>query len=133
MTDKQKSFIAEVHNDGTKVRITMGREEMELTPEELDTVIQELGVRRAMMTPAIPHNLEPNPRMVPTTAPIFAAGVHDPQNKVIVTALRHPGYGWLAFLHNVDQAKNMCGAIGHCIKTVEPIQMPKPKIILPGG
>lgn len=133
MTEKQKHFVAEVHQDRTKIRLSMGKEELELSAEDLDTLIRELGQRRTMMTPPVPMALEPNPRFAQIPNPPWQMGVVNKEEKIIVLLMRHPAYGWFGNLFHIDMAKRMIEGLGQTIRAIEPVQLPKKQIILPPG
>lgn len=130
---EQKHFVAEVHQDRTKVRLSMGKEELELNADELDILIRELGVRRAMMTPHIPMQLEPNPRFLQVSNPPWHMGIVDKQEKVMVLLLRHPAYGWIGNVLPLNGAKKLLEGLAGTVRELEPVVLPEKKLILPPG
>jgi len=130
---REKHFVAEVHQDRTKIRLSMGKEELELTAEDLDILIRELGARRVMMTPMIPTHLEPNPRFVQVGNPPWQLGIVDKEQKVMVMLVRHPAYGWVGNVFPLNAAKKLLEGLAGVVRMLEPVQIPDKKIILPPG
>jgi len=126
-----KHFVAEVHQDRKSIRLSMGKSELTLDAAELDVLIREIGMRRSMMDPPIPTRLDPNPRFVPVSNAAFVSGVQDMERKVAALLFRHPGYGWQGYVYHVDQLREVVKTIETTLRQIEPIQLPKSRIIMP--
>jgi hypothetical protein len=133
MTEK-KHFVAEVHDDRTKVRLTMGKEELTLDAAEMDTLIMELGKRRKMMADSVPMQLDPHARIPDFVfgSPVMIGRPGD--EKFGFIGLRHPGFGWMAYAFPAHEMRAIRDGADKVAKMIEPIEMPsKPSIIMPGS
>lgn len=61
---------------------------------DLDELILALGAVRAALADAVPEELEPPARVATTRDPAWLVEVQDGRR---IACFRHPGYGWLAF------------------------------------
>jgi hypothetical protein len=117
-----KDIQAGLHPDGLMVRIGIGDIEpdtetmkgkvkelasIDIDTAQLETFLLNLGATRKQMRPKVPDRLEPG-------RPIFKDSSFHPkvmvgqtqlvEGKGIYMALRHAGYGWLAFALNTKEA-----------------------------
>lgn len=132
----QKTFIAEVHNSGLKVRLTVGKEELDLDAAELDTVIRELAHRRSMLADVVPVDLEPNANFNPLINPKTligdtVIGEKAGQQKMALIAYRHPGLGWQSMVYSKEAARGMLEGFEKVVKKIDPLNTAGSGLILP--
>jgi hypothetical protein len=131
---KKKHFVAEVHDDRTKVRLTMGKEELTLDAAEMDTLIMELGKRRQMLADSVPMQLDPHARIPEFVfqSPVMIG--RPGEAKFGFIGLRHPGFGWMAYAFPPHELRAIRDVADQVAKTIDPIEMPRnPSIIMPGS
>lgn len=97
-TDAQ-SVALEIVQDGTALAHAI------LDAPALDQVISALGAARAGLKDIVPPKLDPVPRLQATLHPNW--WVFDPMPEGRTLALRHPGYGWLAFVLAPNRANEI--------------------------
>lgn len=136
MTKKRPDFIAEVSNNGLKVRLTLGREEMTLDAAEMDTIIRELAHRRSLMAELPPTELDPNAKLNPVMHPHtvvgdITVGELAAKRSLVLVGWRHPGYGWLAMTYSPTEANEIIDGMTRVLKQVDPLQTGKSSLILP--
>ena len=76
---------------------------------ELSRQIDHLAEVRAKMADPVPPTLDPGPRLTPTYQPSWwvGRGTNDAGVEGILLALRDPGKGWVAFLLDEEQAREV--------------------------
>lgn len=125
--------------DGTRALIQFEEDGKTITEkvmgtEELGVFITQLGRLRASMAEKVPRKLDPQPvfRDVTRLAAFHVDREHAVSREFFI-ALRHEGYGWLAFTFNQEQGQKLTAlAIGQvtAMSPTSPIIQPgKPKII----
>lgn len=133
MTDNKKEFLVDVAQDQSCVRITLGKEEIILTPAELDVVISELGKRRQALADPVPWKLDPNARMPQFVfnSPVMIG--RPGEEKFGFIGLRHPGFGWMAYGFSPKDMRSIRDGCHAVAAAIEPIELPPAKqIIMPG-
>lgn len=106
---------------------------IDLDPESVSTVLHQLGALRAEMADPIPTKIDkPVFTDVTREANVFVGRQHAVSREVYI-ALRHAGFGWLAFTLERDFAKTVVKQLAGEILQAEGLGLatpPKPKIIL---
>lgn len=97
---------------------------LQLTAEQLDVIIAELGQLRGSMQPSISRDLE--------NGSVFKA-LRDPRWRIeqdevtndFKVFLRHPGFGWIAFVFPAQTAEK----IAHFLLRYSPIRRKDPTVL----
>jgi hypothetical protein len=122
-----------VREDGQTIRLVIadkpGGEDLamvELTTEQLDIMLHQLGKNRATMVPAHPRKLEPNPVFRDVSRDtVFHIDREHVVGKEFFIAVLHPAYGWLAFPMGVESGNALAALIKRQVDAMTP------KIIMP--
>lgn len=98
------------------------------TAHDLDIFIQELGRIRASMVPEVNRVLEVNPVFKNVTREtIFHVHRQHMLGKELFLAVRHPGFGWLAFTMDPSHATALAALLKGQVDAISP------KIVKPSG
>lgn len=79
-----------------------------LPPPELSNLIEKLGKTRAAMPDQIPPELSPGSRLPFINSPAWHV---EQRGAELLVAIRHPGYGWLAFTMPENEADKFSSAV----------------------
>lgn len=92
-----------------------------LTTEQLDDIILNLGRLRAEMLPPVTKKLEPNPVFRDVTREtIFHIDREHVVSREFFLAVRHPGFGWLAFPMKAEAGVLLSSMIRRQVEAVTP-------------
>lgn len=131
-----KNPYAAMSDDGRIARI--GIEEdgktlayVDCSADELLTAIQGLARVRAKMADAFPRKLEPGGLIFQdvTRLPPYVIGRQHVTAKEVYIALRHEGYGWLAFTFEEEPAAALVLGMSQNIATMRPRILKPPGIV----
>ncbi|MFH6782031.1 MULTISPECIES: hypothetical protein [Methylobacterium] len=78
--------------------------------DDLDRLIQMVGVLRAQMTPPVPTTPHDTDIPMSTTSPVWAA-LADRTDGKRPLLIRHPGLGWIGFLFDDDSAAMLAASL----------------------
>jgi hypothetical protein len=106
------------------VRIAIGHNAVSLKADELDALLERLGLIRAAMQPEVPKMPSRTHQYVVEMNPCWLAEKH-PLYDGTVLFLRHTGLGWAGFAlptHSLAQLKDVLSQ--HLAASVEPQGLP---------
>jgi hypothetical protein len=96
---------------------------IDLSADQLQTFLLNAGAHRAKMEPAVPLKLDPG-------RPIFKDSTFSPATMVGSSqqitgkqpylAIRHPGFGWLAFSFTIGEARDVMQLLAQTILHLNP-------------
>jgi hypothetical protein len=113
----------ELVNEGdTKVvRLEIGLHVMHLGANDVDTLIEQLGVFRAAMLPEVPRSVSRTRQYSIEVDPSWYAEAH-PSSNAVVVFLRDTGIGWAGFAIPRCKAAEFCEELSNYANVpVEPI------------
>lgn len=101
------------------------------TVETLDLFIQELSRVRIDMQPPISRILPPSPVFKNVTRETtFHVNRQHKIGRELFLGVRHPGFGWLAFVMDRNHAVDLCGLLQREVNSISPVVLvKKPEII----
>lgn len=138
---KMKNIYAAMSPNGDIARISIEDTSenpafIDMTADELLTVIQSLRNVRAAMADKFPRKIEPGAapifRDVTRNGPFIMGREHVTAREVYI-AFRHEGYGWLAFTMEEDPAAAMVLGMSQNIATMRPRILKPGPVKPPGG
>lgn len=134
-----KNIYGAMSDDGRIARVTIqdagaSKADIDLTADELGMAIRGLSNVRAAMADKVPRRLDPGAPVFSdvTRAPFFVVGRQHQVSKEVYLALRHEGFGWLAFTFEEMPGAQLVLSMSETIAGMRPriAVPPKPGIIL---
>lgn len=92
--------------DRTALTVTVAENAFVLEPRQVDALIALLGRLRAQLTPRVPIDPPTGENLEAMPDPHYRIGP-EPLIQGSRLLLRHPGYGWLAFVFRPHELKNL--------------------------
>lgn len=132
-----KDIYGALHPSRETARVTIKNEDgsethIDMHADSLTNVIKSLARIRAAMADTFPRNPQQEGGIVfedLTIQPGFIIGKQVPWSQEFYFAVRHDGYGWMAFTFNMDDGAKMIGGIATCCKDMAPsILKPPPNL-----
>ncbi|MGH2619569.1 MAG: hypothetical protein ACRDHG_03210 [Anaerolineales bacterium] len=89
---------------------------IDLDADQLSTFLHEAGNRRAQMADEVPKKIDGTPvfKNVVERPRIMAGVTQRVAGKAMYLALRHPGFGWLAFILGPHESLAIMEGIARC-------------------
>jgi hypothetical protein len=102
----RQAVLLELMDDGETVA------QMVMDGATTETLAHDLAKCRARLVETVPQELDPGARVDAVGSPAWGVqGRHSGPADTLLLALRHPGFGWLAFVLERERARAMAKAL----------------------
>ena len=98
VSEDRQTAVLEMHEDGNPLA------HMLVDASTLEAVIRQLAVLRSQMAEEVTPALDPMSRLEAVPQPAWLVPNQHSGPGGVLMALRHPGYGWLGFLLEKENA-----------------------------